>query len=180
MDPITEGEGAMPQDPEGGEGGEPQDPARQDPRPQEGGAGEGGEPQDPDPQEGAVNRHRYERDVQRRDKEIRDLRAQLKALNDSKAASGDAAVQLRKEMDDLKAQLADEKANAALSAAGCIDLDLGRTALAAYGGDASRLKEAKPYLFREDMTPRSTGGRPAGGTPDDARAKARRAAGLKD
>lgn len=152
MDPITEGEGMQPQDPEGGEGGAPQDP-QQDPKPQEGGAGEGGAPQDPEPQEGAVNRHQYERDIQRRDKEIR----------------------------DLKAQLADEKANAALSAAGCIDLELGRAALEKLGGDVARLREAKPYLFREDdKTPRSTGGRPAGRAPEDARAKARRAAGLRD
>lgn len=180
MDPITEGEGMQPQDPEGGEGGAPQDP-QQDPKPQEGGAGEGGAPQDPEPQEGAVNRHQYERDIQRRDKEIRDLKAQLKALNDSKVASGDVAAQLRREMDDLKAQLADEKANAALSAAGCIDLELGRAALEKLGGDVARLREAKPYLFREDdKTPRSTGGRPAGRAPEDARAKARRAAGLRD
>ena len=178
----TKGEGNEPQDPKGGEGGEPQDPQQAGQQPQDPKPGEGSEPQDPGTGEGnTVNRHKYDRDIANKDKEIASLKAQLKELNDAKAANGDQAAQLRREMDELKQQLADEKANAALSQAGCIDLDLARTALAAYDGDVAKLKEAKPYLFgAKESTQRSTGGRPAGGSHDDLRAKARRAAGLKD
>ena len=178
----TEGEGAEPQDPKGGEGGTPQDPQKAGQQPQDPGTGEGGQPQDTGEGEGGtVNRHKYDRDIQRREDTIADLRRQLRELTDAKAASGDQTAQLRKEMDELKRQLSDEKANAALSAAGCIDLDLARHALAACDGDVARLREAKPYLFgTADTTQRSTGGRPAGGSPDDLRKKARRAAGLKD
>lgn len=176
----TEGE-AKAQDPKGGEGATPQDPQGsqqpQDPRP-----GEGGTPQDTGAGEGnTVNAHKYERDMANKNKEIEALKAQLKELTDAKAASGDLTAQLRKELDELKGSLADEKANLALSKAGCIDLDLARQALKAYDGDVAKLKEAKPYLFKEpDTTQRSTGGRPAGGAPDDERARARKAAGLKD
>ena len=184
MDPAsTEGEGVKPQDPKAGEGANPQDP-KQDPKPQEGGEGEGANPQDPAAQEGdTVNRHQYERDVQRRDKEIADLRAQLRAQNDAKAAEGDETAQLRKEIEDFKSQLADEKLNAALAAAGCIDAKAAKACLDDYDGDVARLKEAKPYLFQQAQEKKvlSTGGRPAGTpSPDDERVRrARAAAGLK-
>lgn len=178
----TKGEGGEPQDPKGGEGNEPQDPQQAGQRPQDPKQGEGNEPQDPGTGEGnTVNRHKYDRDIANKDKEIASLKAQLKELNDARAANGDQTAQLRKELDEMRQSLADEKANAALSQAGCIDLDLARGALVAYDGDVAKLKEAKPYLFGgNDSTQRSTGGRPAGASPDDLRAKARKAAGLKD
>lgn len=176
----TEGE-AQAQDPKGGEGGTSQDPQAGQ-RPQDTGTGEGGGPQDTGGGEGnTVNRHQYDRDIQRREETIADLRKQLKELTDAKAASGDATAQLRKEMDELKQQLADERSNAALAKAGCIDLDLARHALKAYDGDVAKLREAKPHLFAEpDKTPRSTGGRPAGGPTDDEQLERyRRVAGLR-
>ena len=176
----TKGEGAGPQDPKGGEGGTPQDPQQAGQQPQDPEQGEA-RAQDPDKGEGGtVNRHQYERDIQRREDTIAELRQQLRELTDAKAASGDATAQLRKEMDDLKAQLADERANAALTKAGCIDLDLARHALKAYDGDVAKLKEAKPHLFAEpDRTPRSTGGRPAGNPTDDEQTEHyRKVAGL--
>ena len=180
MDPITEGEGAKLQDPEGGEGAKPQDP-KQDQKPQEGGAGEGTRPQDPEPQEGAVNRHQYERDIQRRDKEIAELKRQLEEGGKAKKTVDERIAELEQKMAERDRELAEERANSKLTKAGCIDLDLGRAALEAFGGDVAKLKEAKPYLFADDdRTPRSTGGKPAGRTPEDERAKARRAAGLKD
>ena len=145
--------------------------------------GEAEKAQDPKPTEGeTVNRHQYERDVQRRDKEIADLKAQLKAQNDAKAAKGDETAQLRKEIEDFKSQLADEKLNAALAAAGCIDAKAAKACLDDYDGDVARLKEAKPYLFQaQEKKVLSTGGRPAGTpSPDDERVRrARSAAGLK-
>lgn len=176
----TEGE-AQAQDPKGGEGGTSQDP-QADHKPQDTGTGEGGGPQDTGGGEGnTVNAHKYERDMANKDKEIESLKAQLKELTDAKAANGDQTAQLRKELDEMKQSLADEKANSALSKAGCIDLDLARTALAAYDGDVAKLREAKPYLFAEpDKTPRSTGGRPAGGPTDDEQLERyRRVAGLR-
>lgn len=163
----TKGEGTEPQDPKGGEASA-QDPQQAGQQPQDTGTGEA-QAQDTGTGEGnTVNRHQYDRDIQRREDTIADLRRQLKELTDAKAASGDQTAQLRKEMDELKQQLADEKANAALTAAGCVDLELGRAALAAYDGDVAKLREAKPYLFGStDTTPRSTGGRPAGGATDD-------------
>ena len=176
----TKGEGNEPQDPKGGEeqSHDPQEGQRpQDPKP-----GEGGRPQDPDGGEGnTVNAHKYERAMANKDKETETLRAQLKELTDAKAASGDLTAQLRKERHELKGSLADEKANSALSAAGCVDLDLARTALKAYDGDVAKLKEAKPYLFKGEQKPRSTGGSPAGGTTDDEQlAHYRKVAGLPD
>jgi len=172
MDPATAaGEGAKPQDPKAGEGANPQDP-KQDPKPQEGADGEGGKPQDPDATEGTVNRHQYERDIERRDKQITELREQLKAQNDAKAASGDETAQLRKEIEDFKSQLADEKLNTELTAAGCIDAKAARACLDDYGGDVSKLAEAKPYLFKAQAQEKrhlSTGGRPAGGANTEAR-----------
>lgn len=178
----TEGEGVKPQDPKDGEGANPQDP-QEGTKPQEGAEGEADKAQDPETPEGTVNRHQYERDVERRDKRIAELEEQLKAQNDAKAAKGDETAQLRKEIEDFKSQLADEKLNAALAAAGCIDAKAAKACLDDYDGDVARLKEAKPYLFQQTQEKKvlSTGGRPAGTpSPDDERVRrARAAAGLK-
>jgi hypothetical protein len=166
----TEGEGSEPQDPKDGEGANPQDP-QEGTKPQEGGEGEAEKAQDPATPEGeTVNRHQYERDVQRRDKEIARLKAQLKAQNDDKAAEGDETAKLRQDFESMKAQLADERANTALTAAGCVDLELGRAALAKFDGDVAKLKESKPYLFKaQEKKVLSTGGKPAGGANTMAR-----------
>lgn len=167
----AEGEGVEPQDPKGGEGTKPQDP-QGGTKPQEGADGEGAKPQDPDATEGTVNRHQYERDVERRDKRIAELEGQLKAQNDAKAAKGDETAQLRKEIEDFKSQLADEKLNTELTAAGCIDAKAAKACLDDYDGDVAKLAEAKPYLFKAQAQEKrhlSTGGRPAGGANTEAR-----------
>jgi hypothetical protein len=166
----TEGEGVKPQDPKDGEGANPQDP-QEGTKPQEGAEGEGAKPQDPDATEGAtVNRHQYERDVERRDKRIAELEAQLKAQNDAKAAKGDETAQLRKEIEDFKSQLADEKLNTELTAAGCIDAKAAKACLEDYDGDVDKLKEAKPYLFHQaEKKHLSTGGKPAGSATTEAK-----------
>ena len=183
MGASTEGEAEKAQDPKDGEGANPQDP-QEGTEPQEDGDGEAEKAQDPKPTEGeTVNRHQYERDVERRDKRIAELEGQLRAQNDAKAAKGDETAQLRKEIEDFKSQLADEKLNAALAAAGCIDAKAAKACLDDYGGDVSKLAEAKPYLFQQAQEKKvlSTGGRPAGTpSPDDERVRrARSAAGLK-
>ena len=178
-DPTVTGEGGQPQDPKAGEGGQPQDP-KTTVQPQDSGQGEGGQPQDPKAGEGTVTRHQYERDIERRDKRIAELEGEVKAFNDSKAAQGDQAAKALKEIESLKAQLADEKLASTLATAGCIDVKAAKARLDDFGGDVAKLKEAAPYLFAPaDKTPRTTGGYPAGASSDELRAKARKAAGLK-
>lgn len=180
MDPITEGEAGKAKDPEGGEGATPNDPQK-DPTPNEGGKGEGATPNDPKAQEGTVNRSQYDADIRRRDKEIAELKRQLEEGGKAKKSTDERLAELEKRMAEREQELADERANSKLSAAGCVDLDLGRAALAAYDGDVSKLREAKPYLFKEpDQTKRSTGGRPAGSATDEEQLEhMRKVAGLR-
>lgn len=128
----------------GGEGATPQDPPAE---PQDPKPGEGATPQDPAGGEGGKdpNVHKLERDVANRDKRIKELEEQLEAA----------------------------KADSVLTAAGCIDLELGRAALDAFDGDVEKLKEAKPYLFEKEgaVPPASTGGKPAGTPPKMTRAQ---------
>lgn len=141
-----------------GEGARPQDPAPDGPQDQAG--GEGARPQDPQGGEGAsVNRHQYERDIERRDKTIGELRAEVERL---KGEGGKAAEAMRA-VEDLKAQLADERVNAKLAGAGCINAKAAKALLGDYSGDVARLKEACPYLFGQPKTV-STGGDPSRGS----------------
>lgn len=139
--PNANGEGVTtPQDPKAGEGAQPQDPQAQ-PASTQTPTGEEAIPQDPKGAsngEQTVNYHKYERDIANRDKTIA----------------------------ELKDSLATEKTNAALSAAGCIDTELGRVALKAFDGDIEKLKADKPYLFNQPKSV-STGGSSAG-TPSSA------------
>ena len=136
MDPESTaagGEGAKPQDPKAGEGAKPQDT----------GAGEGN----------TVNRHQYERDIANRDKTIGELRAEVERLR----GEGGKAADAMKAVEELKAQLEDERTNSALSAAGCVNAKAAKALLGDYGGDVAKLKEACPYLFGQVKTV-STGG----------------------
>lgn len=151
------------QDPQAGagEGGEPQDPKAAG-MPQDPAQGEGGEPQDPGEGEGtAPNIHKLERDVANRDKRIAELEAQLKAKGEEGAGYESRLAELEKSFAASKEEAARAKADAALTKAGCVDCELGRTALAAYDGDVEKLKEAKPFLFKAQGQ-MGTGGRQAG------------------
>ncbi|EMZ42644.1 MULTISPECIES: hypothetical protein [Atopobium] len=163
--PNANGEGvATPQDPKAGEGTQPQDPQAQTASAQTP-TGEGTQPQDPKGAsngEQTVNYHKYERDIANRDKTIAELKAQLE--QSGKSASD--VDKLQSELAELKDSLATEKANAALSAAGCVDTELGRVALKAFDGDIEKLKAEKPYLFNQPKSV-STGGSSAG-TPSSA------------
>ncbi len=150
-----------------GEGTTPQDPET-DPQPQNAGEGEGTTPQDPEPAEGknTPNIHKLERDVANRDKRIAELEAQLKARSDEGAGYESRLAELEKSFAESKEEAAKAKADAALTKAGCVDCELGRTALAAFDGDVEKLKEAKPFLFKAQGQ-MGTGGRQAG-TADSA------------
>lgn len=146
----------------GGEGGAPQDPpaAPQDPK-----GGEGNAPQDPPGGEGGKdpNVHKLERDVANRDRRIRELEEQLAAATGGQKTAEERIAAIEGQLKAMEEERDAAKADSVLTAAGCIDLDLGRAALAALDGDVDRLKEAKPYLFRQAATPpASTGGKPAG------------------
>ena len=140
-----------------GEGAKPQDPATE---PQEPAGGEGAKPQDPQGGEGAtVNRHQYERDIANRDKTIGELKAEVERLK----GEGGKAAEAMKAVEDLKAQLADERVNAKLAGAGCVNDKAAKALLDDYEGDVAKLKEACPYLFGQQKTV-STGGDPSQGS----------------
>lgn len=149
----------------GGEGGEPQDPPA---KPQDPKGGEGGEPQDPPAGEGGKdpNVHKLERDVANRDKRIKELEEQLEAATGGQKTAEERIAAIEEQLKAMEGERDAAKADAELAAAGCIDCELGRAALASFGGDVEKLKEAKPYLFEQAAgTPAATGGKPAGNPP---------------
>ena len=146
----------------GGEGGKPQDPPAE---PQDPKTGEGAKPQDPDGGEGGKdpNVHKLERDVANRDKRIKELEAKLEEATGGQKTAEERIAAIEEQLKSMEGERDAAKADAKLTAAGCIDCELGRAALAAFDGDVDKLKEAKPYLFgTEGGQPRSTGGKPDG------------------
>ena len=140
-----------PKDPEGTEGGantegnaqgdpKPKDPEGNGTNPEgagEGG-GEGGKP-------GAtVNRHKYERDLEAKDKEIEELKAQIAEA----AKTKEGREELEKKMDDLKAA---------------------KALLDDYDGNVAKLKEACPYLFGKEKHTGTTGVKPSGAPSGEAK-----------
>ena len=113
--------------------------------------GEGANPQDPPGGEGGrePNVHKLERDVANRDKRIKELEA---ATGGQKTAEERIAA-IEEQLKAMEGERDAAKADSVLSAAGCIDLELGRAALAALDGDVDALKEAKPYLFKQVDAP---------------------------
>lgn len=148
-----------------GEDVKPQDPNTTDAA-QDGTTGEDVKPQDPnDPRGDAINKHKYDRDMANKDKAIAERDAEIEKLKsqlDEKASEGDKYAQLKKELDDYKQQVADEKINTKLASAGCVNVKAARAVLGDYDEDVSKLKEACPYLFAQETRQRSTGGNPAG------------------
>lgn len=132
------------------------------------GGGEGGKP-------GAtVNRHKYERDLEAKDKEIEELKAQIAEA----AKTKEGREELEKKMDDLKAQMASEKVGYQLELAGCVNVKAAKALLDDYDGDVTKLKEACPYLFGKEKKTGATGAKPTGAAGDDD-AELDRAFGLK-
>lgn len=147
-DPETEPE----TEPEEGEGTEPA-------------AGEGqdgdGEVKDSHGQPG-INREKYQRDIEAKDKQIAELQAQLDER--SKTEEGRAA--LKAELDKLKADMADERTDHRLQLAGCLNAKAAKALLGDYGGDVDKLKEGCPYLFGAEKRTGSTGLKPQGDASD--------------
>ncbi|WP_291289293.1 hypothetical protein [Enorma sp.] len=150
----------------GDEGGKPQDPPAE---PQDPKGGEGGEPQDPPAGEGGKdpNIHKLERDVANRDKRIKELEEQLEAATGGQKTAEERIAAIEEQLKAMEGERDAAKADAELTAAGCIDCELGRAALASFGGDVEKLKEAKPYLFGARGAGASTGGKPEGSIDPD-------------
>ena len=118
--------------------------------------------------EPAINRGRYDRDMKAKDDRIAELEKQLEESG-KKAKSGEDAL---KQIEALKAELADEKVTHALEAAGCVNAKAAKALLDDYKGDVAKLKEACPYLFKKQNG--STGAKP-GGAPSTSEERRKRA-----
>ena len=124
-----------------------------------------------------INKERHDREMAEKDQKIAELEAKLEEA--TKTAEGRAEV--LKELQEVKASLADEKVSHALELAGCLNVKMAKAVLAdEYGGDVSKLKEACPYLFNAKQE--GSTGLPPKGAPSSAeerRKVARKAAGLE-
>ena len=153
-EPQATGTQAGPDQGEGAQGG-----AAGDPKPAaEGQGGEEGEVKDKHGQPG-INREKYQRDIEAKDKQIAELQAQL----DEKSKTEEGRAALKAELDKLKADMADERTDHRLELAGCLNAKAAKALLGDYGGDVAKLKDACPYLFgTEKKQTGSTGARPEG------------------
>jgi hypothetical protein len=125
--------------------------------------------------EDAINRGRYDRGMKAKDDRIAELEKRLE-VSGKKAKSGEDAL---RQIEALKAELADEKVTHALEAAGCVNAKAAKALLDDYKGDVAKLKEACPYLFKKQNG--STGAKPGGApsTPEERRKRAAEAAAGK-
>lgn len=121
-----------------------------------------------------VNRHKYERDLAAKDKEIEDLRTQIAQGADTK----EGREKLQKQVDNLKADMANKETTYKLELAGCKNAKAGKALLEDHGGDIAKLKEAEPWLFEGEKKTGSTGKKPVGAA-SDLDDKLDRAFGLK-
>lgn len=136
--------------------------AEGDPKPATEGQGGGdGEPNDKHGQPG-INREKYQRDIEAKDKKIAELQAQL----DEKSKTEEGRAALKEELDKLKAEMADERVDHKLELAGCRNAKAAKALLEDYDGDVAKLKEACPYLFGNEKKTGSTGLKPEGGAGD--------------
>lgn len=119
-----------------------------------------------------INREKYQRDIEKKDQLIEELKKEL----DEKAKTEEGREKLNKRIDDLEAQLAEEKINHKLELAGCRNVKAGKALLADYDGDVKKLKEAEPWLFKEQG---ATGFKPSGGNSNSDEERINRALGLK-
>ena len=129
------------------------------------GAGEGGNGDEGGKPGATVNRHKYERDLEAKDKEIEELKAQIAEA----AKTKEGREELEKKMDDLKAQMASEKVGYQLELAGCVNVKAAKALLDDYDGDVAKLKEACPYLFGKEKQTGATGVKPSGAPSGEAK-----------
>lgn len=154
MDP--EKDETTPQEPET----EPEKGAGEEPAAGEGqDGGEGVEDKHGQP---GINREKYQRDIEAKNKQIAELQAQL----DEKSKTEEGRAALKAELDRLKADMADERVDHKLELAGCLNAKAAKALLGDYDGDVAKLKEGCPYLFGAEKKTGSTGLKPEGGAGD--------------
>lgn len=124
-----------------------------------------------------ISKAKYQREMEERDSKIQEL---TKALEDAQGHGKTADEQianLTRDLEDFKAKLANEKTDAALSAAGCLNVKAAKAVLADYDGDIEKLASDCPYLFKRQQA--ASGLKPEGvaTTHDELVRKAREAAG---
>lgn len=154
MDP--EKDETTPQEPET----EPEKGAGEEPAAGEGqDGGEGVEDKHGQP---GINREKYQRDIEAKNKQIAELQAQL----DEKSKTEEGRAELKAELDRLKADMADERIDHKLELAGCLNAKAAKALLGDYDGDVAKLKEGCPYLFGAEKKTGSTGLKPEGGAGD--------------
>ncbi len=154
MDP--EKDETTPQEPET----EPEKGAGEEPAAGEGqDGGEGVEDKHGQP---GINREKYQRDIEAKDKQIAELQAQL----DEKSKTEEGRAALKAELDRIKADMADERVDHKLELAGCLNAKAAKALLGDYDGDVAKLKEGCPYLFGAEKKTGSTGLKPEGGAGD--------------
>ena len=137
-------------------------------------APEGKEIVDSHGQEG-ISKAKYQREKAAWEAKVADLQAKL----DGKAGEDDRVAKLEADLKAMEERLADERVAARLAAAGCVNAKAAKAVLEDYDGDVDKLREACPYLFRQERRQSgSTGGSPAGASHEDRVRKARAAAGL--
>lgn len=131
--------------------------------------------------DGAAKPNDYEAQLKAKDAQIEELSARVAEA----AKSQKAAEDLGKQIAELKRQMADERTDFALKAAGCRSTKAARALLADHGGDVQKLKEAEPWLFSASGTEGGTTGlEPAGASGGSAEKERlrhwRELAGLSD
>lgn len=112
-----------------------------------------------------INREKYRRDIDARDRKIAELTAKLDEL----AKSEEGRANLQKQLDDLKADTAKKRAAYELQLAGCRDgmaVKAAEALLPEFGDDIAKLKSECPFLFETKQTG-STGVKPEGGAGKD-------------
>ena len=112
-----------------------------------------------------VNRDKYKRDVEERDKRIAELEAKLAEAAETK----EGREKLEKSIADLKAEMADKDTSHALEIAGCVDVKAAKARLDDFDGDVAKLKAECPYLFEEKRKPGTTELPPAGAAKGPAK-----------
>lgn len=111
----------------------------------------------------AISAEKYEREVKERDQKIADLQAKL----DASAETKEGREALKKEIDSLKADMAEKDVDHALDLAGCKNKKAAKALLEDHEGDVQKLKEAEPYLFNSEKKTGSTGFKPEGAASGD-------------
>lgn len=129
----------------------------------------------------ANNKPDFEKMIVERDSQIEELRTQIAEA----AKSAEAAEKLANQIEELKAQAADDKLEYSLKLAGCRNVKAAKALIDEHDGDVSALKAAEPWMF-EDEKPSSpkgkTGLAPAGASREDNATlkRWRKLAGLDD